>query len=204
MKRTGNLWPQITDFANLLQASRQAQRGKRFRDNVLAFNYRLEYSLERLQRSLLDKTYKPGVYKTFEIYDPKPRLISAAPYPDRVVHHALCNIIIPIFERGFIPDTYANRVGFGTHRALKRFTQFARSYPYTLQCDIKKYFPSIDHEILKAQIRHRIKCDDTLWLIDAIIDGSNAQEPVLQYFAGDDLLTPVERRHGLPMTSGRS
>jgi RNA-directed DNA polymerase len=74
MKRAGNLWPQITDFANLLQASRQAQRGKRFRGNVLAFNYRLEYSLERLQRSLLDKTYKPGIYKTFEIYDPKPRL----------------------------------------------------------------------------------------------------------------------------------
>jgi RNA-directed DNA polymerase len=199
VKRTGNLWPQITDFANLLQASRQAQRGKRFRDNVLAFNYRLEVSLERLQRSLLDKSYKPGIYKTFEIYDPKPRLISAAPYPDRVIHHALCNIILSIFERGFIPDSYANRVGFGTHRALKRFTQFARSYPHVLQCDIKKYFPSIDHEILKAQIRRRIKCTDTLWLIDVIIDGSNPQEPVLQYFPGDDLLTPLERRHGLPI-----
>jgi RNA-directed DNA polymerase len=199
MKRAGNLWPQITDFANLLQAARQAQRGKRFRDNVLEFNYRLEYSLERLQRSLLDKTYKPGAYKTFEIYDPKPRLISAAPYPDRVVHHALCNIIMPIFERGFIPDSYANRVGFGTHRALKRFTQFARSYPYVLQCDLKKYFPSIDHQILKTEIRQRIKCPDTLWLIDAIVDGSNAQEPVLQYFPGDDLLTPVARSHGLPI-----
>jgi RNA-directed DNA polymerase len=199
MKRYGNLWPQITDFANLLQAARQAQRGKRFRDNVLAFNYRLELSLEQLQQSLLDQTYQPGAYKVFEIYDPKPRWISAAPYPDRVVHHALCNVIIPLFERGFIPDTYANRVGFGTHRALKRFTQFTRSYPHVLQCDLKKYFPSIDHEILKTQIRHRIKCEETLWLIDAIIDGSNAQEPVLHYFPGDDLLTPINRRHGLPI-----
>ncbi len=81
MKRHGNLWPQITNFANLLQAARQAQRGKRFRDNVLAFNYRLEESLEQLQRSLLNQTYRPGAYKTFEIYDPKPRLISAAPIP---------------------------------------------------------------------------------------------------------------------------
>jgi RNA-directed DNA polymerase len=199
MKRHGNLWSQVTDFANLLQASRQAQRGKRFRDNVLEFNYQLEQSLQTLQQSLLDKTYKPGKYKTFEIFDPKPRLISAAPYPDRVIHHALCNVIIPLFEKGFITDTYANRHGLGTHRALRRFTQFARSSRYILQCDLRKYFPSIDHEILKAQVRHRIKCPDTLWLIDLIIDGSNAQEPVLEYFMGDDLLTPLSRRYGLPI-----
>lgn len=199
MKRFGHLWAQVTDFSNLLQAARQAQRSKRFRENVLEFNYQLEQSLQDLQQSLLDKTYTPGNYKTFRIFDPKPRLISAAPYRDRVVHHALCNIIIPIFERGFIPDTYANRFGYGTHRALKRFTQFARSSRYILQCDVRKYFPSIDHEILKTQIRHRIKCKDTLWLIDAIIDRSNEQEPVLHYFPGDDLLTPTLRRHGLPI-----
>lgn len=199
MKRHGNLWPQVTDFANLLQAARQAQRGKRFRDNVLAFNYNLEASLQSLQESLINQTYKPGAYKTFRIFDPKPRLISAAPYADRVVHHALCNIIIPLFDRGFIPDTYANRVGLGTHRALKRFTEFAGSSRYILQCDIQKYFPSIDHKILKAQIRHRIKCAETLWLIDLIIDASNEQEPVLHYFPGDDLLSPAIRRHGLPI-----
>jgi RNA-directed DNA polymerase len=166
---------------------------------VLDFNYHLELSLQQLQQSLLDKTYRPGAYKTFEIFDPKPRLISAAPYPDRVIHHALCNVIIPLFDRGFIPYSYANRVGFGTHRALKRFTQFARSSRYILQCDVRKYFPTVDHEILKTQIRHRIKCKDTLWLIDALIDGSNDQEPILQYFPGDDLLTPTLRRHGLPI-----
>ena len=80
-------------------------------------------------------------------------MISAAPYRDRVIHHALCNIICPIFERTFINDSYANREGFGTHKALRKFTQFARSNQYVLQCDIQKYFPSIDHEILKEQIR---------------------------------------------------
>lgn len=106
---------------------------------------------------------------------------------------------MPIFEQTFIYDSYANRVGFGTHRALKRFTHFARNSRYVLQCDIKKYFPSIDHIILKQLLRRKIKCHDTLWLIDAIIDNSNEQETVIDYFPGDDLLTPVTRRRGLPI-----
>lgn len=199
MKRYGNLYPQIIEFENLLSAARKAQQCKRFRDNVLEFNYHLETELIRLQRELTNKTYRPGAYRTFHLIDPKSRLISAAPYPDRVVHHALCNIIVPIFEKTFIHDSYANRVGFGTHRALKRFTHFARNSRYVLQCDIKKYFPTIDHEILKQLIRRKIKCPDTLWLIDAIIDNSNEQETVIDYFSGDDLLTPVTRRRGLPI-----
>lgn len=199
MKRYGNLWPQVIDFENLLLAARKAQRGKRFRDNVLAFNDRLEQELLNLHQALKDKTYQPGQYKTFQVYSPKPRLISAAPYRDRVVHHALCNIIQPIFERSFIFDSYANRLGFGTHRALRRFTHFARSSRYILQCDIRKYFPSIDHAVLKALLRRKIKCPDTLWLIDTIIDNSNPQEPALEYFPGDDLLTPLESRRGLPI-----
>jgi RNA-directed DNA polymerase len=199
MKRYGNLWSAITDFDNLLQAARQAQQGKRFRANVLAFNFGLERELFTLQAELRNQTYQPGGYRTFEIWDPKPRLISAAPYRDRVVHHALCNVITPLLERTLIHDTYANRVGYGTHRALKRFTHWARSYRYCLQCDVQKYFPSIDHEILKGLIRRRIKCPETLWLIDLIIDASNEQEPVIEYFPGDDLLTPVQRRKGLPI-----
>jgi retron-type reverse transcriptase len=199
MKRYGNLWADVVDFQNLLAAARQAQRGKRFRDNVLRFNYHLEEELIQLQHQLQTKTYRPGKYKTFNVQEPKPRLISAAPYRDRVVHHALCNVIMPIFERTFIHDSYANRAGFGTHRALQRFTQFARTNRYVLQCDIRKYFPSIDHEILKQVIRRKIKCSDTLWLIDTIIDSSNEQEPVLAYFPGDDLLTPLQRRKGLPI-----
>ena len=199
MKRTGNLWPQIVDFENLLKASYQAQKGKRFRENVLEFNHNREKELFRLQEELITQTYKPGEYKTFQIRDPKPRIISAAPYRDRVVHHALCNIIMPILERCLITDTYANRVGFGSHRALRRFTQFARTSQYVLQCDVRKYFPSIDHLILKKQIRHKIKCEDSLWLIDTIIDCSNLQEPVIEYFPGDNLFTPLERRRGLPI-----
>jgi retron-type reverse transcriptase len=199
MKRYGNLYPQIVDFDNLYLSARKAQKSKRFRPNVLAFNYHLETELLTLQKELINKTYQPGEYRTFHLRDLKTRLISAAPYRDRVVHHALCNIIVPIFERTFISDTYANRVGFGTHKALKKFTLFARSHRYILQCDIRKYFPTIDHQILKEIIRRKIKCKDTLWLIETIIDNSNEQEQIIQYFEGDDLLTPILRRKGLPI-----
>lgn len=199
MQRFNHLYPKIVNFENLLQASHQAQKGKRFRDNVLQFNEHLEENLLNLQAELANKTYQPSPYHTFRIYDPKPRLISAAPYRDRVVHHALCNIIVPLVEKSFIHDSYANRKGYGTHRALRRFTEFARSSRYVLQCDIKKYFPSIDHEILKEQIRQKIKCKDTLWLIETIINNSNEQEPVNDYFPGDDLFNRVLRRKGLPI-----
>ncbi|MEA5464352.1 RNA-directed DNA polymerase [Leptothoe sp. PORK10 BA2] len=199
MKRHGNLWPNIIDFENLLLAARKAEKGKRFRENVLDFNFHLEQELIQLHSELTTKTYQPGAYKTFKIIDPKPRIISAAPYRDRVVHHALCQVICPLFEHSFITDSYANRVGFGTHKALGKFIKFSRSSRYVLQCDIRKYFPSIDLEILKALIHRKIKCQDTLWLIDAVIDGSNQQETVLNYFPGDTLITPAMRRRGLPI-----
>lgn len=199
MKRFTNLWCQITDFANLLEAAKKAQKGKRYRDNILAFNYNRETELLDLQTALLTKTYRPGAYRTFEIVEPKRRLISAAPYRDRVVHHALCNIIVPLADSSFIYDSYANRVGKGSHRALKRFTRFARSSRFVLQCDLQKYFPSIDHELLKAVIRRKIKCKDTLWLIDTIIDNSNEQPSAAFHFPGDNLLSPLDRRRGLPI-----
>jgi RNA-directed DNA polymerase len=199
MKRAGNLWPQIIDFENLLLAARKAQRGKRFRPNVLAFNDQLEPQLFQLQNALETQTYIPGAYHTFEIYEPKPRLISAAPYADRVIHHALCNVIGPVLEQGFIDQSYANRRGYGTHRALRQFIQYDRTHQYVLQCDIQKYFPSIDHQVLKTIIRQRIKCPKTLWLVDLLIDYSNPQIPTIDYFPGDDLLTPITRRKGLPI-----
>jgi retron-type reverse transcriptase len=199
MKRYGNLWNEIIDYSNLLSAARKAQKGKRFRDSVLSFNYNLENELLQLKVELETQIYEPGAYKTFTILEPKPRIISAAPYRDRIVHHAIHNIVQPIFERGFIFDSYANRVGFGTHRGLRRFTEFARSSTYILQCDIKKYFATIDHEILKNLVRNKIKCIDTLWLIDKVIDNSNPQELVIEYFPGDELLTPTQRRRGLPI-----
>jgi len=175
------------------------KKERKYKQNVLKFNYNLESELIQLKTELETKTYQPGKYKTFTIIERKPRMISAAPYRDRIIHHALCNIIIPILEKTFIYHTYANRINFGTHKALGRFTQFSRSSRYVLQCDIVKYFPSIDYQIIKEIIRRQIKCQDTLWLIDKIIDGSNQQIPVSTKFPGDDPLPSINRRKGLPL-----
>jgi RNA-directed DNA polymerase len=177
MKRYGYLYHKITSFNNLFIASKNAQKSKRFRPQVLAFNHSLEHNLLELQTQLQQKTYQPGEYYNFEIYEPKPRIISAAPYRDRIIHHALCQIIQPIFERTFIHHSYANRKDKGTHRALRHYSQCVLKYEYVLQCDIRRYFPSIHHATLKALIRRKIKCPDTLWLIDRIIDNSPILEP---------------------------
>jgi RNA-directed DNA polymerase len=199
MKSYKNLFSQIVSFPNLLDASHKAARGKRERPNVILFFSRLEDNLWELRQELSDRTYQPGGYATFSIYRPKPRMISAAPFRDRVVHHALINVIGPRLERSFIHDSYANRVGKGTHRAIRRFQWFLRRHRYVLQCDIRKYFPSIDHEILKGMLHRRIADSGARWLIDRIIDGSNDQEFVCDYFPGDDLLTPASHRRGLPI-----
>jgi retron-type reverse transcriptase len=148
---------------------------------------------------LRSQTYAPGPYRTFTIRDPKVRLISAAPYRDRVVHHALCAVLEPIFEQTFIFDSYACRPGKGTHAAVDRFSRFARRYPYVLKCDVRKYFPSIDHAILKELVAAKIKDPHVLWLVERLIDHSNPQEPVVAWFPGDDLLAPAQRRRGLPI-----
>ena len=152
-----------------------------------------------MSAELRNDRYRPGRYKTIEIRDPKHRIVSAAPFRDRVVHQAFCAVCEPSFERGFIHDSYANRKGKGTHRAIARYEAFRDRFRYVLRCDIYRYFPSIDHEILKADIRRRIACHRTLALADRIIDGSNPQEPVNEYFPGDNLFTPFERRRGLPI-----
>jgi retron-type reverse transcriptase len=194
-----NLFEAIVAFENLLLASRKARLGKRFQANVAAFEFDLEKNLLRLQRELLDGSYRPGVYRGFWITDPKPRLISAAPYRDRVVHHALCSVIEPIFDRTFIFDSYACRQRKGTHGAIERFQAFAARNRYVLKCDIRKYFPSIDHDILFEAISRKIGCRRTLALIRLILDNSNEQETVVNYFPEDDLWTPYERRHGIPI-----
>lgn len=199
MKRAGHLWEEITSFANLWHAAREARRSKRFRDYALAFHGDEERELLRLRDELRSRTYRPGPYRTFTILDPKKRLISAAPYRDRVVHHALVRVLEPIFERSFISDSYACRQGKGNHAAMLRAHRFLRASQYALKCDIRKFFPSTDHEILKREIARKIKCEGALWLVRAILDGSNAQEPVIDYFEGDDLFTPFERRRGLPI-----
>ena len=199
MKRYGNLWGEVIRFVPLLRAAEKARRGKRFRPSVASFHFDLEPELWKLHEELSAKTYRPGGYRTFHVYEPKKRLISAAPYRDRVVHHALTSVLEPIFERSFIFDSYACRKGKGTHAAVCRSQHYARRFQYILKADIKKFFPTMDHEILKALIARKIKDPKVLWLVSQIIDHSNPQEPVLEWFAGDDLLTPAESRRGIPI-----
>lgn len=199
MKRYNRLYERICSFENLVVAAYRAKRGKRWRPDVLKFHFGQERELLELRQELLEERYQPGAYRSFWIHDPKRRLISAAPYRDRIVHHALCEVIEPIFDRAFIHASYANRTGKGTHKALDRATGFARRYRYALKCDIEKYFPSIDHQILLERIARKIKCRDTRWLIERIVANSNEQEEVNRYFPGDTLFTPFERRRGIPI-----
>ena len=194
-----DLFDRIASFSALSEAARRAAAGKRGKPGAAAFLANQEKELLRLEQELRSGRYRPGRYRTIEIFDPKHRVVSAAPFSDRVVHHAFCAVCEPIFERGFIHDSYANRKGKGTHRAVARYEQFRDRFRHVLRCDIYRYFPAIDHEILKGDLRRRIACPRTLVLADRIIDGSNPQEPVEQYYPGDGLFTPWERRRGLPI-----
>ena len=199
MNRHGNLWERVVSWKNLLLAARTARRGKRDRPAVQRFDFERESELLRIQGELTTGTYRPGQFSTHWIARPKPRLISAAPYRDRVVHHALMNVLEPILEGHFHPHSFACRKGKGTHAAADRLQALMGRYRYAVQFDIRKYFPSIDHEILKRTFRRLVKDRAVLGLMDLIVDGSNSQEPVAEYFPGDDLFTPSSRRRGLPI-----
>ncbi|RDE50728.1 MAG: RNA-dependent DNA polymerase [Candidatus Accumulibacter meliphilus] len=198
-RRESGLFPAIADFTALREAALRAARGKRHKPRVAQFLAGLETEVLCLQRELLDERWQPGAYTEFIVRESKPRLISAAPFRDRVVHHALCAVIGPLFERGFIRRSYASRKGRGTHRAVASYEQLRDRYRHVLRADVFRYFPAIDHAVLKQDLRRRIACERTLRLCDTIIDGSNAQEPVNLYFPGDDLFSPFERRRGLPI-----
>lgn len=199
MKRYGHLWENVVCWENLVLAACKAQRGKRDREVVQRFNFDQEQQLLALQHELADQTYRPGPFTTHWIYRPKQRLISAAPYRDRVVHHAVMNVLEPILDRHFHPDSYACRQNKGTHAAVKRLQTLMRKKAYLLQLDIRKFFPSIDHQMMKSVFRHRIKDDALLGLLDRIVDCSNPQESLVQWFNGDDLFSPLERQKGLPI-----
>ncbi|MGA2742668.1 MAG: reverse transcriptase domain-containing protein, partial [Bryobacteraceae bacterium] len=180
VKRVGGLWPELVSFPNLLLAARRAAAGKRTRPDVAAFLLDLEPRLVKLQRDLRDGSYAPGPYRCFSIRDPKPRLISAAPFRDRVVHHALTQVLEPVFEKRFSKDSFACRKDLGMHRALARAKEGARRCRYVLKCDVRKYFPSVDHAILRCLLARAVKCPPTLDLAARIIDASNAQESLGQ------------------------
>jgi len=198
---TTTMYTQITRWENLHLAHQKAAKGKRGRQAAAAFEYNLADNLLALQEELQAKSYRPGRYTSFHIHDPKKRLISAAPFRDRVVHHALCNIIEAPFERSFIFDSYANRVGKGTHAALDRAQKFSRRFRYVLQIDVEQFFPAVDHQILREILARKIDDKDTRWLIDQILAsgvGVLTQEYRMRYFSGDDLFA-VARPRGLPI-----
>jgi len=198
-RNSDDLYGRVANFNALRIAARKAVMGKRKKPGASAFYANLERELLRLERELRERTYRPGRYVEILVRDPKQRLVSAAPFRDRVVHHALCAVIVPLFERSFIANTFANRVGKGTHKAIRAYERYRDRHAHVLRADIFRYFPSIDHAILKAEFRRRIGCESTLWLMDAIVDGSNPQEPADLHFPGDDLFEPFRRRRGLPI-----
>ncbi len=181
MKRYHHLYSKICDIDNLEAAYKYVRLGKRYDKDVLRFGYNIMGNIIRLFNELTWKNYRIGQYREFIIKDPKERLIQYLPLRDRVVQQALHQVIEPIFDRGFIDDSYACRKGKGTHRAMKRLQYFLNaarqkwgSEIYYLHCDIRKYFPHIDHNILYGLVCRKIKCADTLKLIRAIIDSSTS------------------------------
>jgi RNA-directed DNA polymerase len=201
MKTYRQLYSKIYDWDNLYLAYCKARKGKRSRPPAAAFEFNQEANLIALQQEIQSKQYVPGPYYSFYIHEPKRRLISAAPFRDRVVHHALCNVIEPIFERSFVADSYANRVGKGTHRALDRCQAYSRRFAYVLQLDLQQFFPSLDHAILRDILAHKIADTDVLWLIDQILAsgvGVLAEQYGMKWFSGDDLLA-ASRPRGLPI-----
>ncbi len=201
MKTHRQLYPRLCSFENIYRAYRAARRGKRGHTGVADFEFNQEAELLRLRDELQTQTWQPGPYHSFYLHDPKRRLISAAPFRDRVAHHALVNIIEPIWETRFIHDTYANRAGKGTHAALDRCQQFARRWPYVLQCDIQQFFPAIDHTLLLSQLARHLGDEAVLKLCDRILAsgaGVLAEVYTMRWFAGDDLFASGRPR-GLPI-----
>ena len=198
MKRHKHLFEPICSLENLHLAYLKARKGKQKRQAVEAFTFDLETELLRLRDELKSSTYTPGAYRQFTVYESKKRKISAAPFRDRVVHHAICNIVEPIFEPTFIYDSYACRLGKGQHAALGRLRQFLRHKRYVLKGDIARYFPSIDHEILLGFLARKIGDPKLLKLLTTIIDHSPQNSEAPGWFPGDDLFAPL-RPHGLPI-----
>ena len=192
---------QVFAWTNLLLAHQRAAKGKRGKPSVAAFELDLADRLIDLQEALRSRSYRPGAYRHFFVHESKRRKISAAPFRDRVIHHALVQVIEPIFERRFIPHSYANRIGRGTHRALDQAARFARQYTFVLRIDIVRHFASIDHAILQAYLERFIRDDGLRWLIATIIASGRGvleEECPPTWFAGDDLWAPL-RPKGLPI-----
>jgi len=184
-KTCNNLYPQIISLGNLTLAWKKARKHKTKKVYVVEFESDLQNNLLKLHQELINQTYFPLPLITFILRDPKTRKISKSDFRDRIVHHALVRILEPIFEKSFIYDSCANRIGKGNLFALKRFEQFTRKISkngkkkniindnqikgYCLKADIKHYFQEVNHEILLKVIQKKIKDEKVIWLIECII-----------------------------------
>lgn len=169
MRRIGGLFDGVVSYSNLYRAYRKALLGARKNEEQARFYYNLENELVILRRELVDETYIPGPYRYFMIHDPKEREIAIAPFRDRVVHHAIVNVLEPIYERRFIYDSYATRKGKGTLAAIKRAQSFLRESRYYIKLDISKYFASIDRNTLLEILKRKLKDARLLELITRIV-----------------------------------
>lgn len=196
-----DLYRRLCSWENLVLAWKKARKGKRGGAAAASFDFVAGEELLALEEELVADRYVPGAYQSFTIHDPKRRLISAAPFRDRVVHHALCNVLEPIFERRFIAHSYANRRGKGTHAALARCQALSRGHRYFLLCDVEHFFAAIDHQVLLDLIARKVKDREVLSLCSRILAGGaevhrDAYEA--QLFPGDDLISALRPR-GLPI-----
>lgn len=150
MKSYGKLWELIVSEENLLEAWHRAKKGHGSSPGVLTFGGDLQRNISSLREDLISGRYEPGEFYQFRIKDPKPRTISCAPVRDRVLHHALCGVIAPLLERSFIANSFACRVGKGSHLACRTVRRLAGEYSYYCKIDVRHYFDSIDHKILSS------------------------------------------------------
>lgn len=157
-------------WENLQAAAREARRRKRRRPDVAAFEARREENLAELREELLSGTYRPGPYREFRLRDPKPRVIAAPAYRDRVVHHALMRVVGPIWERRFIDHNYACREGKGLHRAAEACRRYARRYPWALRIDVRRFYESVDHKILKGIFRRDFGTSRIVDVLGRVVD----------------------------------
>jgi RNA-directed DNA polymerase len=186
MKIYYNLFKQIISPENLFFAWDEFKRGKISREDVLEFDFKREEKIFALQRELVSKTYKHSPYSSFRICDPKPRQIHKATVRDRLVHHAVFRVLNPVFEPSFIAHSFSCRIGKGNHRGVQALAGFLRKASqnnlqpsFVLKCDVRKFFASVDHDILKEIIRQKVKDENALWLVDEIIDSFSSLNNII-------------------------
>jgi RNA-directed DNA polymerase len=182
----------------LWAAAARAARGKRGRVSVARFDLRLGFELHELHRELVSRSWRPSPPTLQRVHDPKPRVISVQPFRDRVVHQCLFAVLDPRASRRLIRDTYACRPGLGTHAALRRATAWARTWPWCVHVDVARFFPSVDHAVVREQLAEDVPEPWLRALCDAIL---RAGECARQrwHFPGDELFTPLARDVGLPL-----